>query len=239
VARPGVLIVGLLALAIPSHSGTQRAVLVPGSDHTCLEQLPDGTKYEVHFRTLKARWQDRDVYVAVKAYYKPNSGEFLYHGSIWEKEDYLQNPKGNAAWSCEPNGRSVVLLEGKEWVELWALTSGPRLDVFHSELHFPSLGEAWRYVSTHFDACRIPIPSEKAKCSDEIPLYKDLDFDFFRPERLRFIAAPYDYNPLVSAKKVGSTWEVVLKGADEPNRAMLLLDENFKLLKIRKFSASQ
>ena len=232
-----IFLVGLLALAMPLHSQTRRAVLVPGSDHTCPAQLPDGTKYEVHFRTLKARWQDRDVYVVVQAYYKPNSGEFLFYSSIWQKADYLRNPKGDAEWSCEPGYQSVVLLENGEWVEFRAMTSGPRLEVFHSTLRFSSIRVAWGYVSTHFDDCRMP--SEKAKCYDEVPLYKDLDFDFFRPERLRFNAAPYFYNPLVSARKAGSTWEVVVKGADEPNRARIDLDEKFKLLKVTRFSAAQ
>jgi hypothetical protein len=229
---------------MPLHSETRRAVLVPGSDHTCSAQLPDGTKYELHLRTLKARWQDRDVYVVVQAYYKANSGEFLFYSSIWQKEDYLRwqkedylrNPKQNAEWSCQPGYRSVVLLEDGEWVEFRAMTGGPRLEVFHSTLRFSSIEDAWGYVSAHWDNCRMP--SERTECYDEIPLYKDLDLDFFRPERLRFNAAPYFYNPLVSARKVGSTWEVVVKGADEPNRATVYLDEKFKVLKVTRFSAA-
>jgi len=37
-----------------------------------------------------------------------------------------------------------------------------------------------------------------------------------------------------SAKKVGSHWEIEIKGADEPNRATVSLDSNFKLIAVTK-----
>lgn len=230
--------VPLLGQTAPTRK-TPKATLVSGTDHTCPARLPDGTKYEIHFRRLKARWQERDHYVVVKAYYVPNSGEFLFYSSIWGKEDYQRDFKEQPPWKCDPSESElhVALLENRQWVDFWALTSGPRLEVYRSTLRFSSIGEAWRYVSAHFDECQMP--PTRAKCYDEIPLYKELDFDFFRPERLRFSVAPYVYNPLVSAKKVGSTWEVVVKGADEPNRALVVLDEKFKLVKVTRFSASR
>ena len=178
-----------LLLALPLRS-EPRKVVVRGTDHTCPAQLSDGTTYEIHYRTLRTRWHDRDVHVVVKAYYKPGSGEFLYYSSIWSEEDYSRTVKQHEAWSCKPNDGSVVLLAGGQWADFMALTSGPRLEVFHSRLRFSSIEEAWRHVSTHFDECQ----TLAAKCYDEIPLYKDLDFDFFRPESFRQNAAPYDYN---------------------------------------------
>jgi hypothetical protein len=35
-------------------------------------------------------------------------------------------------------------------------------------------------------------------------------------------------------KKLGSNWELEIKGADEPNRATVLLDSEFKLVKVTK-----
>ncbi len=83
----------------------------------------------------------------------------------------------------------------------------------------------------------MPIAIGRAQCYVEIPLYKEINSDFFRPESLRFDARGYNYDPLMSVKKVGSTGEVVIKGADEPNRAMVILDENFKFLKITRLAA--
>ena len=233
--HPTVFALVLLAIAIPLHSETPKATLVAGTDLTCPAQLPDGTKYEVHLRTLKARWQGRDVYVVVKAFYKPGSGEFLFYSSVRSKEDYARYSKEQTPWTCKPTDGHVVMLENGELVDFWALTSGPRIEVYHSTLQFSSIGEAWRYVGTHFDQCQSP--QGRAKCFNEIPLYKDLDFDFFRPGRLRFDSRPYDYDPLVSAKKARTGWEVVIKGADEPNRALVILDENFKLVIVTRFAA--
>src|SRR5271167_1700287 len=51
---------------------------------------------------------------------------------------------------------------------------------------------------------------------------------FFRSRRSEFDARPTIFEPLVSAKKVGSHWELQIKGPDEPNRATVWLDSNFK-----------
>jgi hypothetical protein len=218
--------------ATASSSQTPKPAVVAGADHVYSAELPNGTNYEVHYRTLRGQWEGRDVHVVVNAYYKPGSGEFLYYSSIW---DYLRDFNEKVAWVSKPGEGHVALLEDGEWADFRALTSGPRLVVYHSNFRFYSIEEAWRYVLQHFAECQLP--SGQAKCCDEIPLYKDLDFDFFRPERLRWSAAPYSYNPLVSAKKVGSAWEVVIRGADEPNRALVILDKNFKLVKITRLSA--
>jgi hypothetical protein len=80
-----VVAIALFAISAPLHSPSAEGTLVARSDHTCAAQLPDGTNYEVHHRTLKARWKDRDVYVVVTAYYEPGAGEFLYYSSILSK----------------------------------------------------------------------------------------------------------------------------------------------------------
>lgn len=231
------LTVALLAMSRALRAETVKGIPVAGSDLTCPAQLANGMNYEVHYRTLKARWQGRDVYVVVTAYYKPGSGEFLYYSSILNQEGQPRDFNEKPMWGCKIKNIDVLLLENGEWVDFWGLTSGPRIGVYHSALWFASIGEAWRYVATHFDECQLE--SGRGKCYDEIPLYKDLDSDFFRPERLRFDARPYDYEPLMSVKKVGSTWEVVISGADEPNRARIVLDEKFKLLKVTRFNASK
>jgi hypothetical protein len=200
-----------------------------------LRNFPTERITKVHYRTLKARWKDRDVYVMVNAYYKPGSGEFLYYSSIRDKETYLRDFKQQVTAPCKPTEGLVALLENGEWADFWVLTMGPRIEVYHSTLRFDSIGEAWRYVSTHFDECQLP--SGRSWCYVEIPLYKEINSDFFRPDRLRFDARGYSYDPLMSVKKVSSTWEVVVKGADEPNRATIILDEKFKLVKITRIPA--
>jgi hypothetical protein len=198
-------IIALFAIAMPLHSESAKGTFVAGTDHTCAAQLPNGTNYEVHYRTLKARWKDRDVYVMVNAYYKPGSGEFLYYSSIRDKETYLRDFKQQVTAPCKPTEGLVALLENGEWADFWVLTMGPRIEAYHSTLRFDSIGEAWRYVSTHFDECQLP--SGRSWCYVEIPLYKEINSDFFRPDRLRFDARGYSYDPLMSVKKVSSTWE--------------------------------
>jgi hypothetical protein len=39
--------------------------------------------------------------------------------------------------------------------------------------------------------------------------------------------------------KVGTNWVMEMKGADEPNRATVVLDENFELLKATKDGRSR
>jgi hypothetical protein len=213
---------------VPVHSESAKATLVAGTDQTCPTQLPNGTSYEVHVRTLKANWKNRVVFVTVKAYYKPDSGEFFYESAIISKEGYLRDFRQRPIRTCKPTEGHIVLLENGEWADF---SASNRLDVYHSTLQFATIGKAWQYVSTHFEECQ--------KCWEEIPLYKELPEMFFRPESLRWNARPYFYNSLISAKKAGSTWEVVIKGADEANRAVVILDENFKLVKIIRFAARE
>ena len=76
--------------------------------------------------------------------------------------------------------------------------------------------------------------SESSKWFSEIVLYKELGRDFFRPKSLEFDARPYSYNSLTKVRKVGANWELEIKGADEPNRAIVLLDSDLKLIRATK-----
>ena len=232
-----ITIAAIFFFGLPLHAQTPNATLVPGTDQTCPAKLADGTNYEFHRRVLKGSLRGQPVFVIVRAYYRPGSGEFLFFSDVESEAGYLRDVKGQPAPACgHAPDFHITLLESGEWADFWATNANPRITVFHSSLRFPSIAEAWQYVSTHLDECQVGAAS--SKCPEEIPLYKELGGDFFRPERLRFDARPYMYNPLVSAKRVGATWQVEIKGADEPNRALVTLDEHFKLLSVTRFSAN-
>jgi hypothetical protein len=208
-------------------------MLVPGTDKMCLAKLSNGTSYELHRRILKAQHEGQPVYVDVLANYVPGSGEFLFVTMIYTNHGYLTTLKDREKLSCAPNLNVVRLLEDGEWAEFYALNG--TITVRHSRLQFPQITQAWHYVSAHFEEYTVDFTS--TKCCEVIPLFKELGRDFFRPERLRFDARPFNYNSLVSAKKAGATWEVEIKGADEPNRAFVVLGSDFKLMEVRKFAA--
>jgi len=76
------------------------------------------------------------------------------------------------------------------------------------------------------------------KLVEMISLKQQLGSEFFRPKSQEFDAAVHFHDPLLSAKKVGANWEVQLKGAEEPDRATVLLDSNFKLLSVTRNPAA-
>ena len=111
--------------------------------------------------------------------------------------------------------------------------------MFHSNLKFHARKDAWSYVAEHWqDAEAFLVGGASTKFVEEINLDQQLGADFIRPKRLEFSAQGYFYNSLGSVKKVGQNWEVEIKGADEPNRATVLLDNNFTLLEVTKNSAT-
>ena len=114
--------------------------------------------------------------------------------------------------------------------------SNGEIRVFHSNLKFPSIDKGWAYVSEHPDETSSWLGG---KWMELISLYQQLGGDFFRPERLRFDARPYSYDSLADVTKVDSNWQVEIKGADEPNRALVLLDDHFKLLKVSRTPAQK
>ncbi|MGA8502787.1 MAG: hypothetical protein WB683_14635, partial [Candidatus Sulfotelmatobacter sp.] len=48
----------------------------------------------------------------------------------------------------------------------------------------------------------------------------------------RWYARPYMYQSLISVKKVGSAWELQIKGTDD--RALIVLDNGFRVVKTTK-----
>ena len=158
-------------------------------------------------------------------------------GGLSEHEyasELKENPE-KAGASCEEPHHHILLFKDGEWADFWAWNG--RVEVFHCNLRFETREKAWSHLAKHWqDAPESVGPA--AKWVVEILLYQQLGYDFFRPKRLEFDARPYTYDSLISAKKVHSNWELEIKGADEPNRATVMLNSNFKLLAVTKNSAT-
>jgi hypothetical protein len=223
----------LLAMAMPVSAQMPKGQYLSGMDHVCKAALADGTPYEVWDRVYLTTWEEKPLYVKVRAYYHPGAGEFLWLSTGLSERGYSEDHKykSNTVASCEESRFPILILQDGEWAAFWG--SNGRIDVFHCELKFPTLQEAWSHVAAHWqDGADDARPS--AKWVVEIPLYTQLGHDFFRPKQLEFDARPYFYDPLVSAKKVGGQWKLEIRGADEPNRATVLLDSKFKLLRSQR-----
>jgi hypothetical protein len=219
---------------LPIQTRSPKATFLEGSLQVCEAKLPDGTNYYVYGRALKARWKGEDVYADLQAYYMPSSGEFLWRETTHSEHGYLEMLKERSnqpRYPCNDSYHHIVQLRDSEWADFSA--QDDHITVFHSDLRFPSVERAWQYVSENWedgswDAFR------STKWCEWISLSKELGRDFFRPERLRLDVRPFDYESLLSATKVGSNWAVEIKGADDPNRALVVLDPNFKLLRVTK-----
>ena len=228
----------LLAMAMPVSAQMAKGRYLSGMDHVCKAALADGTPYEAWDRVYLTTWEEKPLYVKVRAYYHPGAGEFLWLSTSLSEHGYSEDRKykSKMAASCEEIHFHILTLQDGEWAGFWG--SNGRINVFHCGLKFPERQEAWSHVAAHWqDGSDDARPS--AKWVEEISLYKQLGHSFFRPKRWEFDARPYFYNPLVSAKKVGGQWKLEIRGADEPNRATLLLDNNFKLLEVTKNPAVQ
>lgn len=201
--------------------------------------LEDGTVYEVWQRVFAAEWKGQPVYLRLRAYYKPGSGEFLsWHTGAMSSHGYATEQKekpGKWGAPCElPNSRDllnkhIALLRDGEWADFWA--SNGTVEIFHSKLKFDTREKAWSYVAKHWQD---GLDGQTANWLTSFRLDQQLGRDFFRPKKLQFDARPYSYDSLLSATKVASNWKLQIKGADEPNRAAVLLDSNFKLLEVVK-----
>jgi hypothetical protein len=221
-------------LSLPIQAQSPKAKFLEGRLEVCEARLADGTPYNVYGRALKARRKGEDVYADLQAYYMTSSGEFLWRETIYSEQGYLTTLKERSNQPrhlCNDSYHHIVQLRDSEWADFSA--EDDRITAFHSDLRFPSIERAWRYVSEHWedgswDAFR------STKWCEWTSLYNELGHDFFRPERLRLDARPFSYDSLLSATKVGSNWELEIKGADDPNRALVLLDRNFKLLKVTR-----
>jgi hypothetical protein len=221
----------LIVTALPLSAQTSKSGYLSGSDHVCKATLADGTPYEVWDRVLLKEWEGQPLYVKVRAYYRPGSGEIFWRSTGYSKTGYAnalkESPK-KAGMSCEEPYRHIVVLQDGEWADFWAERG--RVVVSHCNLKFSSREKAWVYIEQHWqEGADDPGPS--TKWVSEILLYDQLGREFFRPKKLEFDARPYMYDSLISVKKVGANWELEIKGADEPNRATVLLDREFRVIK--------
>jgi len=226
--------------AVPLHAQAPKPSFLPAKEQVCEAKLADGTRYCIYGRILMAQLDGDDVYIDGRAYYMPGSGEFLWRPTTYTKHGYIGNLKDRPRLFeqlCENSLPHIVQLRDGEWVDFYA--SNGDITVFHSDLRFLSIDKAWQYVLEHWKDWKNECfqGAVAAKWCSTLPVYKELGGDFFRPERLRFDARPYSYNPLVRATKLDSTWRLEIKGADETNRAIILLDRNFKLLKVTRPAA--
>jgi hypothetical protein len=239
----GVSAVALLALVssgcvppLGQPTPTRKATFLKEKEQSCESRLATGRKYEFQFRTFRWTRNNTEMYTSAVAYYAPSSGEFLWvpAGGVMTKEQYFSfGNEGKFACSAAAKFFHFLLLQDGQWVAFTAIDSGIR--VYHSDLRFQSISSGWDYVAEH--------PEEMSSFSDGrwvefISIYKELGRDFFRPERLRFDARPFVYDPLSAVTKVGSHWQLEVKGADEPNRALVYLDGNFKLTKVVRLPAT-
>jgi len=206
------------AFILSQPTPTQKATFLREKEQSCESHLATGEKYEFQFRTFRWMRNNTEMYTSAVAYYAPSSGEFLWVpvGGVMTKDQYFRF--GN---------------EGKFTCAVAAINSGIR--VYHSDLRFQSISSGWDYVAEH--------PEEMSSFSDGrwvefISINKELGSDFFRPASLRFDARPFDYDPLAAVTKVGSHWQLEVKGADEPNKALVYLDGNFKLIKVVRLPAA-
>ena len=225
-----------LVLTFPLHAQRQ-AEFLPHTKHTCTSRTANGQEYRIEYRAFHWRNQDKDVYTGAVAYYAPGTGEFLWWGGLGftTKEAFLRNWGSSSGTTlCKSKRPDIAVLQDGEWADFYGENGG--IHVFHSKLKFPSMEKGWQYVAEH--------PEETSswlggKWLQVVVLDKELGDDFFRPERLRYAAQGYFYDSLAGVTKVGSTWQVEIKGADEPNRALVVLDSDFKLLGVTKTPPSQ
>jgi len=227
----------LILMLEPLSAQTSKPRYLPESDHMCKATLADGTQYEMWDRLLVTEWQGKPSYLPVRGLYRPGSGEFLWRTSVGfsDKEHaivMMEKPQKSGACPEDPQYH-VLLLQRGEWIDFWSWNGD--VEVFHSNLKFHTREEAWSYVAEHWqDADTVLVGGASTKFVEVINLYQQLEADFFRPKRLQFAAQGYFYNSLGAVKKMGQNWELEIKDADQPNRATVLLDNNFKLLAVTR-----
>ena len=233
------LIAVLLTMTISLHGQATTPGPLPGSDHACKAVLDDGTWYEIWDRVLLEEWEGQPLYLKVRAYYRPGSGEMLWRSTGYSKAGYqsmLKEIPKRADTGCSENDRHVLLLQDGEWADFWAERG--RIVIFHSNLKFTTREKAWAYIEQHWREASDD-PGSSTKWMSEVLLYDQLGREFFRPKGLQLDARPYAYDSLESLKKMGANWVMEIKGADAPNRATVVLDRNFKLIKVAKRSKGE
>lgn len=235
------LLAALIVIVVPLNAQTSKSRYLSDLDHMCKATLTDGTGYVVWDRLLVTEWNGKPSYLPVRGLYRPGSGEFLWRASVGfsDKEhavEMMEKPQKGEVCPEDPE-HHILLLHDGEWIDFEAWNGN--ITVFHSNLKFHTREEAWSYVAEHWqDADYSLVGGASTKFVEVINLYQQLGADFLRPKRLEFSAQGYFYSSLGSVKKVGQNWELEIKGADEPNRATVLLDNNFKLLAVTKNPAT-
>lgn len=230
----GAIVATCVILSLALHAAKTQAKFLPGKPQICKSHLADGQPFTMQRRSLVRKQNDRDVFTDAVLYYAPRAGAFFWRGqgyTNYTKEDYLKNVIDNGKLDCGAKRMDVLLLQDGEWTDFFAQDS--ELHIFHSGLRADSLKQAWRYVAEH--------PDESSswfggKWLVLVSLREELGADFFRPENLRLDARPYSYNSLEGVHKINSGWQVEIRGADPPNRAWVLLDSDFHLLKVTRTS---
>jgi len=232
----------LILMVVPLSAQTSEPRYLSDWDHMCKAALADGTNYEVWDRLLVTEWYGKPSYLPVRGLYRPGSGEFLWRasGGFVDKEHaiaMMEKPQKGGVCPEDPLYH-VLLLQGGEWIDFWSWEGN--IEVFHSNLKFHKRKEAWSYVAEHWQDADSLLAggASTTKFVGMINLYRQLGADFFRPKRLEFSAQGYFYNSLGAVRKAGQNWELEIKGADEPNRATVLLDSNFKPLAVTKNPAT-
>ena len=237
--RQTFLIAVLLTMAISLHGQATTPGLLPGSDHACKAVLDDGTSYEKWDGVLLEEWEGQRLYVKVRAYYRPGSGEMLWRSTGYSKagcQGMLKEIPKRADTSCGENDRHILLLRDGEWADFWAERG--RIVVFHSNLKFATREKAWAHIGQHWREASDD-PGSSTKWMSEVVLYDQLGREFFRPKSLQWDARPYKYDSLLGVKKMGTNWVMEMKGADATNRATVVLDGNFKVVKVAKHSEGE
>jgi hypothetical protein len=236
------LLAALIVMVVPLNAQTFKSRYLSDSDHMCKATLTDGTEYEVWDRLLVTEWWNgKPSYLPVRGLYRLGSGEFLWRASMGfsDKEhaiEMMEKPQKGGACTEDPQ-HHILLLQDGEWIDFSSWNGN--ITVFHSNLKFHTREEAWSYVAEHWqDADPFLAGGASTKFVEEINLYQQLGSDFSRPKKLEFSAQGYLYNSLGGVRKVGQNWELEIKGADEPNSATVLLDNNFKLLAVTKNPAT-
>ena len=243
VRQPVLCVLILLTLPIgPSRAQTASPRFLPEYTHMCNETLADGTHYQRWSRLFVTQWKGQKTYVDVRAYYKLGSGEFFWQAGGLSEQSFNVGfkPNANKAANCAELRDHVIFLHDGKWDEFWSWNGA--ILIYHSDLKFDSLEKAWSFVTEHWQetdpiATRRGSLESNSRWVDRIYL-DQLEGDFFRPKALKFDARPYVYNSLASVKRLAPNWELEIKGADEPNRATVLLDANFKLLSVTKHAST-
>jgi hypothetical protein len=68
----------LLTMAMPVSAQMPKGRYLAGMDHVCKAALADGAPYEVWDRVYLTTWEEKPLYLKVRAYYHPGAGEFLW-----------------------------------------------------------------------------------------------------------------------------------------------------------------